>query len=242
MRSLLGNSDLTIDIAEEVVPVRLRRNARAKKMILRVDGVNGDIKLTAPKHVSLSALRKFLNEHKNWIEVERAKVQAHAALGSGDVLPYQGERFTLEFLDASPRKVQLFDGKILVGGPADQAPARLERWLRAEAKKTLTDDAADFAEQLGVAIARISIGDMKSRWGSCSSSGTLRFNWRLLLAPVDVRRYVAAHEVAHLLEMNHSPRFWGHVEGMMADYTRHRAWLRKNGSDLMRLRFSHASD
>lgn len=237
MRALLGSSDLTIDIAEETVPVRLRRNARAKKMILRVDGVNGDIKLTAPSHVSRSALRSFLNEHRAWIEIERAKVHAYPALGPGDQLPYLGEKYSLEFLDAPPRKVRRTDGKILVGGPADQAPARLERWLRAEAKKHLGEDAHEFADCLGVSIGRISIGDMKSRWGSCSSSGTLRFNWRLLLAPVEVRRYVAAHEVAHLIEMNHSPRFWRHVERLIPDYALHRKWLRAHGSDLMRLRF-----
>lgn len=242
MRAFLDKGDLTVDLAEETVPVRLRRNARAKKMILRIDGVNGDIKLTAPKHVSLSALRGFLKEHKNWIEIERSKVQAHAALGPGDTLPYLGESYVLEFLDTPPRKVRIEEGEILVGGPADQAPARLERWLRRQAKTYLGHDAHGFADQLGVSIGRVSIGDMKSRWGSCSSSGTLRFNWRLLLAPVDVRRYVAAHEVAHLLEMNHSPRFWGHVEGLMPDYSLHRKWLRAHGSDLMRLRFDYRLD
>ena len=237
MRAFLDKEELTVDLSEETVPVRLRRNARAKKMILRVDGVTGDIKLTAPKHVRTSALRSFLKEHKRWIELERNKVQAHPTLGSGDVLSYLGENYILGFLDVSPRRVRVEGGKILVGGPAEQAPARLERWLRAEAKKTLADDAGAFATQLGVSVERVSIGDMKSRWGSCSSAGTLRFNWRLLLAPVDVRRYVAAHEVAHLLEMNHSPRFWRHVEGLMPGYSLHRKWLRAHGSDLMRVRF-----
>ncbi len=238
MRSVSEGDDLTVEISGETLPVRLRRNARAKKMILRVDGVNGDIKLTSPKHVSLSSLRAFLQEHSGWVERERAKLNVQGPLAHGDTIPYMGQSHIVAFLNEAPRKVEVLEGRILVGGPADQAAARLERWFRAEAKKRIGDDAIAYAGQLDVSVGRVSIGDMKSRWGSCSSTGTLRFNWRLLLAPPAVRRYVAAHEVSHLLEMNHSPRFWAHVAAIMPDYAAHRKWLRANGSDLMRLRFS----
>lgn len=237
MRALLKQADLTIELDGRAVPVNLRRNAQARKMILRVDALTGAIKLTAPKHVSLRELSRFLNESRDWIAAERAKVQALPILGDGGLLPYEGNNLRITYTGIPPRRVTLADDAILVGGPFDQAPARLERWLKAEARSALMCDVEKFTAALGIEYSRVSIGDMKSRWGSCSSSGTLRFNWRLIMAPTEIRRYVAAHEVCHLLEMNHSPAFWAHVQSVEPDYKPHRKWLRDHGSDLMRVRF-----
>lgn len=237
MRVLLHNDPLTIDVDGKRLPVSLRRNARAKKMILRVDALTGDIKLTAPRHVSERELSSFLNESKAWIATERRKVQVHPVLGHGDMLHFSGDALEIVYTDLAPRRVIAGKDQLMVGGPIDQAPARLERWLKAQAKLELAADADEFASRLRADVGRISIGDMKTRWGSCSSTGTLRFNWRLVLAPVEVRRYVAAHEVAHLLEMNHSPQFWAHVEHLVPDYKMLRKWLRERGSELMRIRF-----
>lgn len=238
MSALLKAEELWVDLDGETVPVLLRRNVRARKIILRVDAVTGAVKLTAPPHVRLPELRRFLNENRIWIVNERNKVQAVPVLGDGETLPFRGATYQIRYTGCPPRQVAILDQVMEVGGPADQAPKRLERWLREQARRCLIDDATASAAGLGVSFNRVSIGDMKTRWGSCSSRGTLRFNWRLILAPEAVRRYVAAHEVAHLLEMNHSPRFWRHVERLMPDYSGHRTWLRKNGNDLMRIRFN----
>ncbi len=237
MRMLLHNDPLTVDVDGKHVPVSLRRNARAKKMILRVDALTGDIKLTAPRHVSERDLSRFLDESKDWIAAERLKVQANPVLGHGDLLRFAGDALEVVYTGVAPRRVTVGHDQLMVGGPVDQAPARLERWLKAQAKLELSADADEFASRLSADIGRISIGDMKTRWGSCTSTGTLRFNWRLILAPEEVRRYVAAHEVAHLLEMNHSPQFWAHVERVVPDYRILRKWLREQGSELMRIRF-----
>lgn len=237
MRSFLKTADLGVSIEGVFQPVKLRRNAQARKMILRVDSTSGDLKLTAPKHVPVRELQKFLDENQTWIAAEKAKVAELPELGPGDAFPLLGDHVVIHHTGVPPRKVSLADGQLTVGGPIDQAPARQVRWLRAEAKRILTDDAGAFARQLGVSFNRVSIGDMKSRWGSCSSSGKLRFNWRLIMAPVDVRGYVAAHEVCHLLEMNHSPQFWAHVSSLDPHYKANRKWLREHGADLMRLRF-----
>lgn len=239
MRALLKSDPLTVTLEGRTYPVKLRRNARARKMILRVDALNAEIKLTAPPYVSMKELQKFVSENTLWLETEHSRVADISPLASGDFIPYLGEQHQVFYTNRSPRKVELSDKKLRVGGPADQAPARLERWFRAEAKSILGDDAAVFAEMLDTSFERVSIGDMKSRWGSCSSSGTLRFNWRLILAPVEVRRYVAAHEVSHLLEMNHSDAFWRHVERAVPDYRQLRKWLRAHGADLMKLRFKN---
>lgn len=243
MRSFLKSAEVAVSIDGEHLPVKLRRNAQARKMILRVDSTTGELKLTAPKHVPARELQKFLDENLDWIAEEKAKVADMPMLGPGDKFQLLGKDVIIEYTDTPPRKVALDDQFLTVGGPAEQAPARMERWLRAEAKKKLTDDATEYAAKLKTRFARVSIGDMKSRWGSCSSNGTLRFNWRLIMAPVAVRRYVTAHEVCHLLEMNHSPQFWGHVASLDANYKSNRKWLKDNGTALMRVRFrSHQTN
>ena len=238
MNLFFDTKPLTANVSGVDYPVKLRRNAQAKKMILRVDGISGEIKLTAPLHVSLRKLQRFVDENNAWLLTERAKVDARPPVQDGSMLSFVGQTYRVCFSDTPPRGVKVVDREIHVGGPADQAPARLMRWLKAQAKEQLGEDAAYYADLLGVSYKRISIGDMKSRWGSCSSSGTLRFNWRLVLAEPSVRRYVAAHEVAHILEMNHSDRFWHHVELCVPNYKSERKWLKMNGNSLMQLRFT----
>lgn len=231
------NSDLTaVQFADESVPLHVRRNMRAKRLILRVDRTTRHIKVTAPPHVREREIYKFINQHLEWIAGERAKITTPEIMTSGSFMPFMGRNREVLFTGSPPRCVTVEDDAIAIGGPADQAPARLDRWMRSEAKRLLTLDAQHYANMLDVSFARVSIGDMKTRWGSCSSQKTLKFNWRLILAPEKVRQYVAAHEVAHLLEMNHSDRFWHHVKTCMPDYTLHRRWLKARGDALMLIR------
>ncbi|MBL4639470.1 MAG: M48 family metallopeptidase [Kordiimonadaceae bacterium] len=224
-------------LGAETVPVTVRRNAQAKRLILRVDKTTGEVKLTLPKHVGKRAAEKFINNNLVWIQNERASVAPEMVTGHGDSLPFLGDIQTLNFTGISPRKVVHEYEEISVGGPLDLAGKRLENWFRAEAKNILTERADYHAEMLGARFERISIGDMKSRWGSCSSTGTLRFSWRLVLAPFEVLDYVAAHEVAHLLEMNHSDRFWAHVATCIPDHKARRRWLKTEGNALFKIRF-----
>lgn len=238
MRLFAADKPLEVEILGVIHPVELRRNIRARKMILRVDAISGAIKLTAPPHVSLRSLQNFLTENTGWLMTEQAKVNARPPISDGSELPFQGVQHRIYFNDCPPRKVTRAGEEIRVGGPADQAAARLLRWLKVQAKEQLNKDAEYYARMLQVEFNRVSIGDMKSRWGSCSSSGTLRFNWRLIMAEPSVRRYVAAHEVAHILEMNHSDRFWGHVERCVPNCKAERKWLRTHGQSLMQIRFN----
>lgn len=223
---------LHVLLGKEEVPVKVRRNAQAQRMVLRVCPTSGDVKLTLPKRSSLRQATKFLNQHLDWIGDQREQAESVPPLGHGDSILFLGIPHEIEFTDRSPRKVVAEGGKLSVGGPKDLAAGRLNKWFRAEAKASLTEASEAYAELLGVRFNRVSIGDMKSRWGSCSSRGTLRYNWRLMLAPEAVMKYVAAHEVAHLLEMNHSDRFWGHVARCEPDFQQHRCWLKRHGSDL----------
>lgn len=201
-------------------------------MILRVCPTSGEVRLTMPKRASATSARRFLDQHVDWICDERGKAHAIVPVSDGSMLDVEGYSRRVQFTGIAPRGVRLVDDAIVVGGPKDHAARRLNNWLRAEAKTRMIAASATYAEILGARYVRVSIGDMRSRWGSCSSRGTLRFNWRLLMAPPDVLHYVAAHEVAHLLEMNHSDRFWAHVERCIPDFEVHRRWLKKHGAAL----------
>lgn len=222
----------SVELGGEQVPVSVRRNSRAKRLILRVDKTTGDIKLTLPKHVAPRTAERFINANVAWLLAERSNLEPEITIGDGGHLDFLGDILTVEYSGIPPREVRLDKDRLIVGGPVDMAPKRLENWLRAEAMKILEERACYHADTLGVSYKRISIGDMKSRWGSCSSSGTLRFSWRLVMAPFEVLDYVAAHEVAHLLEMNHSEKFWAHVARCMPDFKSRRRWLKTEGNKL----------
>jgi predicted metal-dependent hydrolase len=122
---------------------------------------------------------------------------------------------------------------LLFGGPPETLGARVERWLRREALRVLSAETAEFALKAGVRVTRVAIGDPRGRWGSCSSSGAIRYSWRLILAPGFVRRATVAHEVAHRVHMDHSPRFHRLVQLLLGeDPAPARAWLRTNGARL----------
>lgn len=234
--SLVGEQ-FSIELEGEEIPVAVRRNASAKRLILRVDSHTGDIKLTLPPYVGRGAALEFLDRQSDWLLRERAAIDAGQTVEDGAILPFLGIDHTVVFTGTSPRRVVRVAGEIHVGGPKDMASKRLASWLRREAARELGECAAWHAATLGLTYNRISIGDMKSRWGSCSSAGTLRFSWRLVMAPHKVLDYVAAHEVAHLGEMNHSDRFWALVERCIPDHKTHRRWLRGEGNALFKVRF-----
>ncbi|MFC3050302.1 M48 family metallopeptidase [Kordiimonas pumila] len=230
-------ADYTINLDGETVPVKIRRNVRAKKLILRVSQATGEIKLTLPPFTSIRAAERFISEHTAWLSTQWSAASPPPPLAHGDSLPFLGEAQTLLFTDRAPRTVKHLDETISVGGPADLAGKRLENWLKRQARDILMERATYHAATLGVSFRTISIGDMKSRWGSCSSSGMLRFNWRLVMAPFEVLDYVAAHEVAHLCEMNHSDKFWQHVATCMPDHKIWRRWLKRDGNSLFKINF-----
>lgn len=230
----------SLDISGEEVPVKVRRSRQAKRLVLRVDKMSGEVKLTMPAFASTKSAERFLSANTSWLQSELNALEPHQVVGDGDAIPFLGDTLEVEFSGVPPRSVTVADDKLMVGGPKDLASARLEKWLRAEAKKVLTERASFHAEKLGVNFNRISIGDMKSRWGSCSTSGTIRFSWRLILAPFEVLDYVAAHEVAHILEMNHSEAFWAHVARCIPDHKVRRKWLKTEGNALFKIRFDGA--
>lgn len=208
-------------------------------MILRICDVSREVKLTLPKRTSLRAARQFMEKHTAWLEDTRAALPTAPSVADGAYFSFRGVPHRLEFTGVSPRTVVQGDGVITIGGPKDMAPKRLMSWLKLEARAQLRRCADHHASQLGVSFDRLAIGDMRSRWGSCSSARTLKFSWRLIMAADEVLDYVVAHEVAHLLEMNHSPQFWAHVEKLRPDYKVQRKRLKgAEGQALMAVRFA----
>jgi predicted metal-dependent hydrolase len=151
----------------------------------------------------------------------------------GARLPVDGRE--VEITPGSGRGVRLEADRLLA--PERRTGGAVAGWLKLRARESFLAEAGAAAERLGRRHGRVTLRDTRSRWGSCSASGDLSFSWRLAMAPPEVRRYVALHEAAHLVEMNHSPRFWALVASLCPDYRAHRGWLRRHGAGLHRFRF-----
>jgi predicted metal-dependent hydrolase len=163
--------------------------------------------LTCPARGSRRAALDWAATQRAWVEAQLAQAEPGRPLAPGAIIPIEGRDTRLEWREHGMRKVVLSDGVLACGGPRESFASRIESWLRARARDLLSADTAAAAGKAGVSVRRVSIGDAGTRWGSCSASGSIRYNWRLVLAPPAVRRWVVAHEVAHRLHMNHGPAF-----------------------------------
>ncbi len=223
-----------IRIGDPEIEVWLRRNANAKRMLLRVCQTLGTPVLTLPPRASLAVARTFVLEQEGWLRRHVEAVPCRTVVGAGTVLPYRGKSLTV--LEA-PGRTSIQDGFLRVAGPAGRIPARVLAYLREAARQRSLAGVTRHAGTLGVPFGRITLRDTRGRWGSCTGAGDLMFSWRLILAPDAVLDYVAAHEVAHLVEMNHSARFWKTVAGLCPDHAVQRTWLRQHGRGLMAFDF-----
>ena len=213
----------------------LRRSARARRISLRISQLDGRVTLTLPKRVPEREALAFAREKENWIRKHLAARGADVTVEDGARLPIGGLEH--EVVSVSGRKVEFQEGRVLVPGPLERTGKRLEGHLKQIARARLAEASDHFAAKLGRDYSAITMRDTRSRWGSCSHEGRLMYSWRLILAPPEVLEYVAAHEVAHLAQMNHSPAFWSEVERIYGSYAAPRKWLRTHGSDLHRYRF-----
>ncbi|SLN46475.1 hypothetical protein PSA7680_02387 [Pseudoruegeria aquimaris] len=218
------------------ISVRFRRSSRARRMSLRVSRLDGRVTLTLPRWAPEAQARDFLEQKAGWVRGQLAGRPAEIVPRFGGRLPVEGiER---EICPAAGRKVVFSGGRIEVPGPEEAVPGRLAGALKVLARERLAAASNEYAARLGRPYNRLTLRDTRSRWGSCSSAGALMYSWRLILAPPEVLRYVAAHEVAHLRQMDHSPAFWAVVAELEPGYARPRAWLREHGTALHRYRFA----
>lgn len=228
----------SLRIGQPEIEILLRRSLRARRMTLRLSNSTGLATLTLPRRVGLEEARAFVERQTDWLRRQIEKQPPKSQIGVGLTVPFRGEPIGIA---ATPkRKPQLQDGLLLIPGDPEQAGRRVLGWLKAQARIDLTTASQVHAARLGRSFTAITLRDTRSRWGSCSSDGALMYSWRLIMAPADVLDYVAAHEVAHLKFMDHSPDFWSVVARLKPDFAVHRAWLRKHGAALHAFDFDPA--
>ena len=218
------------------VAVTLLVSPRARRMRLRVDPRTRAVLLTVPRRVSARRAMAWAAGHREWVEATLAAIPAGTPIRPGAMVPLHDRPHLVDWSPDRPRRIEAVDGRLVAGGPIDGLEARIIRWLKGRAQALLEAETRDLASRAGVAVARVGVGDPVSRWGSCSGRGTIRYSWRLVMAPDYVRQATVAHEVAHLVHMNHSPEFHALVESLLGwDPRPARSWLRREGAALHRI-------
>ncbi|MGB7035471.1 MAG: SprT family zinc-dependent metalloprotease [Xanthobacteraceae bacterium] len=231
----------TIDVAVDGVihAVLLRRHRQARRYTLRIQASTREVVLTLPLRGSLKEAQAFAQKHSAWIAVRLGRLPAAAPFAPGVVMPLRGEPHRIIHRHSTRGTVWIevaANGERLlcVAGQPPHIGRRIGDFLRREAKRDLEAASLRYARQLDLAVRRVTVRDQSSRWGSCSTTGMLSYSWRLILAPSYVLDYLAAHEVAHLIEMNHSAKFWRVVQRICPGHQRAKTWLDAHGADLHR--------
>jgi len=231
-------SAISVNVDGEVHPVRVRRHRQARRYTLRIHAVSREVVLTMPPRGSVKHAKDFAEKHGAWIAARLRRLPGAEPFAHGAVLPLRGHLHRIEHRPAARGTVWIEthgnENLLCVTGEAPHVSRRVHDYLKREAKRDLEAASRRAAQSLGIAFRSVSVRDQRSRWGSCSSSGLLSFSWRLILAPPFVLDYLAAHEVAHLVEMDHSRRFWRLVAAIYPDLSRAKAWLDAHGADLHR--------
>jgi hypothetical protein len=228
-------------------PIEFRRSRRAVRMRLQIDSL-GKVTLVAPWFSTQSAIRSFVDRHQAWLHKHLGRIERQKALRptphyrTGDTFYYFGEPLKLEILPSNSKRPNLkvrenrmiitlhkFIGK---NDGTNSVKKAIRDFYRKKAEEVIRDRLDHFNAHYGFRFHRVAFRDQKSRWGSCSRAGNLNFNWRLIMAPIEVIDYVVVHELCHLGQMNHSSRFWALVEQVMPDHKVHRKWLKDNSSFL----------
>lgn len=235
----------TLELEAIGAPIEVRRHPAARRLTLRVSKTKRAVIVTVPDQCRMEEAGRFVESNLEWVQERLGCVPEPVPFENGARIPLRGRLHCLCFSGAPrPRsgarpvvEMAATAGKLpqlVVSGRLEHASRRLKDWLLDQARADLDACVSRHSQMLGVRARSISLRDQTSRWGSCTAGGLLSFSWRLILAPAHVLDYVAAHEVAHLLEMNHGPRFWKHVARCMPRLEEAKRWLRSHGADLHR--------
>jgi len=229
----------SIEIGGRAVPVTLRKNCRARRMVLRIDaarnGGEDGVFVTIPTSASFAAGLDWLNAKTFWVEEQLRSLAPRVSFANGAIVPVIGVEHIIRHTPAAGRGVWLETGEIHVSGRTEHIARRVLDWFKREARGEIMHRVSEKAGRLDRQPGRVTLRDTRSRWGSCAANGNLSFCWRLIMAPEFVLDYVVAHEVAHLQEANHKLAFWRSVAALTSDPDTARAWLRKYGEGLHRI-------
>jgi predicted metal-dependent hydrolase len=230
-----GEGEHLLAFDDRIVPLVFQSNKRARRIIIRLDHFHARVVVVLPSRATRDQGRRFALLNKGWISDRLAALPRAVPLRNGALVPYLGIPHRIRHRPGERGTVWREEGEIHVAGRPEHSKRRIEEWLKREARREIERRVRAKAELIGKPISRITLRDPKSRWGSCSPRGALSFSWRLILAPRRVLDYVVAHEVAHLKEMNHGPRFWKlTAELTRANVEEARAWLHHEGPGLHR--------
>jgi len=227
-----AETELVFEAGGRSRPLIVRRMAQARRMRLSVDPRDGGVRLVIPNRASLRAALKWVESKRDWIEAALDALPDARPIRDGMTIDVAGETLRIELADRG-RIVRRMGDRLIVPRPDELLAARVTRWLRGQALDRLEAETARFGTLAGVSIGRVSVGDPRARWGSCSANGDIRYSWRLILAPPAVLEATVAHEVAHRLHMDHSREFHAAVERLLGrDPLPERNWLREHGRHL----------
>ncbi|MHA6316338.1 M48 family metallopeptidase [Altererythrobacter sp. CAU 1778] len=223
----------SLHLAGRDVPVAIRRDRRARRLTLRLSPDGSEVRLTVPAWARTAEALAFAKLRSAWLETQLAKVPQYEPPGAGGTMRFRGTELAIDWREGTPRRVRLDEDRLTLGGPEDTLAKRIQRWLEEQALALFAADLTHYCDLAAVAAPKIALSRAQRRWGSCSTSGTVRINWRLVQAPDFVRRSVVAHEVAHLVHFDHSPAFHALLarlfEGDIAEADR---WLKRHGRSL----------
>ncbi len=228
-------------VAGRVLPLTIVENARAKRLTLRIDAGGRGLKVTVPPGVHTNAVNSFLKRHNDWLEQRLSKMPNKPKVRPGIKIPVRGvpHRIVYEPDGRGATRVRRGENgpELIVHGERVHLGRRVADFLKREAKKDIEPLVVKHAGACRKRAKSIRYKDTTSRWGSCSADGNLSFSWRIMMAPPLVIDYLVAHEVGHLVELNHGPKFWKLCEKLCPRTEEAKDWLRRNGGKLQAIEF-----
>ncbi len=232
-RSAMNRQDITLQISDLSINIQVRENPRSKRLSLRLHPSQNMIYLTRPSHAMPHEIMAFIEKSRGWLLKVCSHLEQNTPLVQGNQIPILGVPHLIRYSYQESPSVTADNQVIEVKGfDPIIVPGLTKDWLRSHIYKYVTETSQKFAAQIGKQVTSINIKDTSSRWGSCSRDGNLAYSWRLVFAGLEVAEYVCAHEVAHLIEMNHSPAFWSIVKDLCPQFKHHRRWLKEHGKIL----------
>lgn len=224
-----------IVIGDLRLPIVIRRLAHARRMTLRLAPDGSEVRISIPRWGRTAEALAFVRSRAGWLAQQHAALPSDDPPRAGGSIAFRGEALAIEHSPGAARTPRAEAGVVRLGGPEQSLPGRLRRWLQTEARMLLVEDLAHYCQAARQEVPKLALSNARRRWGSCAADGVIRINWRLVMAPDHVRRSVVAHEVAHLVHFDHSPRFHALLaEIFEGDVAAANAWLKREGRGLYR--------
>lgn len=222
-----------VKVGARELPLVIRRLAQARRMTLRLAPDGAEVRVSIPRWGRTADALAFAQQRADWLATQLTKIPQSTEIVPGSGLSFAGQQLTIDHQPRAPRRPQIGNEVVVIGGPVEGLGKRLQRWLESEARTMLGADLADYCQRAARPVPRLALSRAQRRWGSCARDGTVRINWRLIMAPERVRRAVVAHEVAHLVHFDHSAQFHALLEELFEDdVAAANRWLKRHGRSL----------